>query len=258
MVGAVHVEPEQVLDPVVRVRAAARRRAHLRHPRPHGGGGRNHRDRARRDAVRLLEQLVAGQPGARFRPGASPVEDAAAKQQLVEGNTAASRARRRTNDRVGAGPSNQSPVSLLMLCAAPRRGRPASRSPAAAGGWIDSTSRPLRAISQEVSEFEFHISPGGARRGPRPASGPAAPARAGAARSRVVAQAARALDRLGEVGDDAVAPAADLVAKEPEPPGGSRPNCSSATTPRSAPSRPGRRHLDHKSSLRRATSSAEW
>ena len=39
-VGAVHVETEQVLDPVIRVGAAARRRAHLREPRPDRGGGR--------------------------------------------------------------------------------------------------------------------------------------------------------------------------------------------------------------------------
>ena len=38
-VGAVHVEPEQVLDPVVGVGAAARRRAHLREPRPHAAEG---------------------------------------------------------------------------------------------------------------------------------------------------------------------------------------------------------------------------
>ena len=60
-VDAVHVEAEQVLDPVVRVGAAARGRAHLRQPRPDGGGGGVDRDRARRDAVGVLEQLVAGQ-----------------------------------------------------------------------------------------------------------------------------------------------------------------------------------------------------
>ena len=35
--------------------------------------------------------------------------------------------------------------------------QPGARPPS--GGWIDSTSSPLRAISHEFSEFEFHISP---------------------------------------------------------------------------------------------------
>ena len=34
---------------------------------------------------------------------------------------------------------------------------PGARPPC--GGWIDSTASPLRAISQEIREFEFHISP---------------------------------------------------------------------------------------------------
>ena len=35
--------------------------------------------------------------------------------------------------------------------------QPGARPPG--GGTTDSTSNPLRAISQEISEFEFHISP---------------------------------------------------------------------------------------------------
>jgi hypothetical protein len=59
MIHAVHAEPEQVLDPVVGVCAAARRRAHLGDPRPDGVPARIDVDRARRDAVGVLEQLVA-------------------------------------------------------------------------------------------------------------------------------------------------------------------------------------------------------
>jgi len=50
-VDAVHVEAEQVLNPVVGVGAAARRRAHLRKPRPDRGRWRGDRDRTRRDSV---------------------------------------------------------------------------------------------------------------------------------------------------------------------------------------------------------------
>ena len=46
-VAAVHVQAEQVLDPVVGVGAATRGRAHLRDPRPDGRRGRFDRDRAR-------------------------------------------------------------------------------------------------------------------------------------------------------------------------------------------------------------------
>jgi hypothetical protein len=61
-VGAVHVQAEQVLDPVVGVGAAARRGAHLGDPRPHRRTRRVDRDRTRRDAVGVFEQLVARQP----------------------------------------------------------------------------------------------------------------------------------------------------------------------------------------------------
>src|SRR5207253_1340322 len=54
-VDAVHVEAEQVLDPVVGVGAAARRWAHLRKPGPDRRGWRVDCDRASRDSVGLLE-----------------------------------------------------------------------------------------------------------------------------------------------------------------------------------------------------------
>ncbi len=60
-VDAVHVEAEQVLDPVVGVGAAARGRAHLREPGPNGCGRSVNRDRARRDAVGFLQQFVPRQ-----------------------------------------------------------------------------------------------------------------------------------------------------------------------------------------------------
>ena len=53
--GRVHVQAEQVLDPVVRVGPSARRRSHLRDPGPNGRGRRVDRDRARRHAVGVLE-----------------------------------------------------------------------------------------------------------------------------------------------------------------------------------------------------------
>ena len=60
-IDAVHVEPKQVLDPVVGVGAAAWGRAHLRKPRPDRGGRRVDSDRASRHSVRFLQQLIAGQ-----------------------------------------------------------------------------------------------------------------------------------------------------------------------------------------------------
>ena len=51
---------------------------------------------------------------------------------------------------------------------------------------------------------------------------------------RVVAQAERTRDRLGDIGDDAVAPAADLVAKEPEAPRRARADRTSCDDTRSA------------------------
>ena len=57
-VGTVHVEAEQVLDPVVGVGAAARGGTHLRDPGPDGRRRGINRDRAGRNAVRVFEGLV--------------------------------------------------------------------------------------------------------------------------------------------------------------------------------------------------------
>ena len=54
-VDTVHVEAEKVLDPVVGVGAAARRRAHLRKPGPDRRGRRVDRDRTSRDSAGVLE-----------------------------------------------------------------------------------------------------------------------------------------------------------------------------------------------------------
>ena len=75
MVGAVHVEPQQVLDPVVGVGAAAGPRAHLRDPRPDRARRRLDRDRAGGDAVGVGQQLVAGQGRGRLLFGGPPGED---------------------------------------------------------------------------------------------------------------------------------------------------------------------------------------
>ena len=78
-----HVEAEQVLDPVVAVGARAAR-SHLHEPRPDGGGGRVDRDRARRDDVRLLQQLVARQRSRRLVRRRAPGEHRLAQQPAVE------------------------------------------------------------------------------------------------------------------------------------------------------------------------------
>ncbi len=66
----------------------------------------------------------------------------------------------------------------------------------------------------------------------------------------VVAEAVRSLDRLGDVGDDAIAPPAHLVAEEPE---ASRRACANRTlrddAALGAVGRADRRHLDHEPSL---------
>jgi hypothetical protein len=58
-IGAVHIEAEQVLDPVVRIGAAARRRPHLGDPRPDTRGRSVNVDCPGRDPVGILEKLVA-------------------------------------------------------------------------------------------------------------------------------------------------------------------------------------------------------
>lgn len=84
LAGAVHVEAEQVLDPVG-VGAAARRRAHLRDPGPDRGRGRVDVDRPRRDPVRVLEQLVAGKPGGRFLVRRPPRQDRSSQEERIHG-----------------------------------------------------------------------------------------------------------------------------------------------------------------------------
>ena len=117
-----------------------------------------------------------------------------------------------------------------------------------------------RSISQEMNEFEFHISPVRSSSRPHIGVGTAAPVRAAAACAfGVVARPLRALDGLGNIGDDAVAPAAHLVAEEPEAagearcrPGLRRPRLARRSCPMAAParSRTGPRAT--------WTSSAEW
>ena len=84
-VDAVHVEAEQVLDPVIRVRAAARRWAHLRDPGPDGGSGGVDVDRPRRDSVGVFEQLVSSKSRTGLGIGRSPTEDRRAQEAEVHG-----------------------------------------------------------------------------------------------------------------------------------------------------------------------------
>ena len=83
-VGAVHVEAEEVLDPVVGVRPAARRRADLGDPWPDRVRRRVDLDRPRRDPVGVFEQLVARQRRGRLCVRRSPGEDRLAQKPSVE------------------------------------------------------------------------------------------------------------------------------------------------------------------------------
>src|SRR5262249_8046876 len=73
----------QVLDPVVGVGTAAWGGPHLRDPWPDGGWWCIDRHRTRRNAVRLLEQLVAGEARARLHLGRPPGEDPAPQRAVV-------------------------------------------------------------------------------------------------------------------------------------------------------------------------------
>jgi hypothetical protein len=78
-------------------------------------------------------------------------------------------------------------------------------------------SRPARATSHAITEFEFHISP--ARNSSRPHTGvgtDGTSAEQSTCLLGVVAQASWTLDRLGDIRDDAIAPAAQLVAEVSE------------------------------------------
>ena len=81
---AVHVQAEQILDPVIRIRASTRGRTHLRDPRPDRRRGSVDRDRARRDPIGVLEQLVARQARDGFDVRRAPVEHTSPQQQCVE------------------------------------------------------------------------------------------------------------------------------------------------------------------------------
>ncbi len=97
-------------------------------------------------------------------------------------------------------------------------GVPAGRAPAGRRARSPPTSRPLRAISHEVTELEFHISP--ARSSSRPQTGVGTVGTRSSSRRATPASSReppRAVDRLVDVGDDAVAPAAHLVAEQPQP-----------------------------------------
>ena len=83
LLGAVHLEAEQVLDPVVRVGAAAAR-PHLDEPGPDRRGRRVHRDRPRRDDVGMLEQLVSGETTRGLLGGRAPVEDGLTQEAPVD------------------------------------------------------------------------------------------------------------------------------------------------------------------------------
>ena len=84
LVCAVHVESEQVLDPVVGVRAAAWRWAHLRDPGPDRSCGRVDRYCPSRDPVCFFKQFIARKPRRCFGVGGSPVQDPAAQDQRVD------------------------------------------------------------------------------------------------------------------------------------------------------------------------------
>ena len=97
---------------------------------------------------------------------------------------------------------------------------------------IDSVSIPLRTMSHEVSELEFHISPASSSSRPQ-TSGDGGHQIEHAPRDvRSLGHALWALDRLGDVRDDSVAPAAHLVAEDPEASRPRLPTAPSATTPR--------------------------
>ncbi len=114
------------------------------------------------------------------------------------------------------------------LARAPRRGRRSSperaRRPAAR---IDSTPRPLRTISQEISELEFHISPAASSSRPQTAVGTSAHQVEQPLRERRIVDVSRCgLSTASSTsGIDAVAPAANLVPEEPQAsrPAGCRP-----------------------------------
>ena len=79
-----HIEAEQVLDPVVGVGPSAWRGTHLRQPGPYVSGRGADLDHAGRNAIGILEQLVPRKTGCGLRFGCAPGEDRLAQQCPVE------------------------------------------------------------------------------------------------------------------------------------------------------------------------------
>src|SRR5208283_518480 len=81
-IRAVHIEAEQVLEPVVRV-GAAPPAAHLDQPWPDGVRRRIDLDSARGEDVRAVEQLVAGKLRARVLLADAPGQASAPPEPRV-------------------------------------------------------------------------------------------------------------------------------------------------------------------------------
>ena len=129
--------------------------------------------------------------------------------------------------------------------------QPGARPPS--GGWIDSGFKPLLAISHEITELEFHISPVANSSGPKPASGGRAPVKQSPCTLCVIRQPPRTIDGLADIRDDTIAPATHLVAQDPKAPCPVRANraTSGHATPRSVTARDGRL-FNHEAPLRHA------
>ncbi|MGO9790085.1 MAG: tyrosine-type recombinase/integrase [Solirubrobacteraceae bacterium] len=83
-VDAVHIKPQQVLDPVIRVRTTTRSRPHLRQPRPHIRSRRADLDRSGRHTVSVLEQLVPRQKRPHLGLGRAPIQNRLAQQPPIQ------------------------------------------------------------------------------------------------------------------------------------------------------------------------------
>src|SRR5271166_97722 len=83
-IDAVHIQAQRVLDPIVGVGTATRRRPHLHQPRPYGARRRLNPDRPSCNAVRPLQELVARQARRSLGRGRPPGEDGISQEQTVE------------------------------------------------------------------------------------------------------------------------------------------------------------------------------
>ena len=128
--------------------------------------------------------------------------------------------------------------------------QPGARPPA--GGRRDPASRPARSTSHAITEFEFDVPRRRARRGPRRASARAASGRESGARSRARSSESGAVDLLPRRPDHAVAPAAELVAKQPRAAGRPSADRTAETAPRRPRRRADGRRLDHEPAVERA------